>query len=106
MRSPPLSPTRVKHLDAAVRAAEPDPRTQGHCEDCREDGIHAGAHLRMCLTRGHVGRCDCSPHQHASEHFRRTGHPVMRSVEPGENWRWCYIDVRVGAHLAVWTRDE
>jgi uncharacterized UBP type Zn finger protein len=50
----------------------------------------------MCLTCGHVGCCDSSPHQHADEHFKQTGHPVMRSVEPGESWRWCYIDARVG----------
>jgi uncharacterized UBP type Zn finger protein len=50
----------------------------------------------MCLTCGHVGCCDSSPHRHASEHFQQTGHPLMRSVEPGENWRWCYIDARVG----------
>lgn len=59
-------------------------------------GEIARAHLRMCMTCGHIGCCDSSPHQHASEHFRETGHPVMRSVEPGEDWRWCYIDVRLG----------
>jgi uncharacterized UBP type Zn finger protein len=85
-----------EHLEAAVGAAEPNPRTPGHCEDCKEDGKDAWAHLRMCLTCGHVGCCDSSPHQHASEHFEQTGHPLMRSVEPGENWRWCYIDARVG----------
>jgi uncharacterized UBP type Zn finger protein len=85
-----------EHLEAAIDAAEPNPRTPGHCEDCKEDGKAAWAHLRMCLTCGHVGCCDSSPHQHASEHFSQTGHPVMRSVEPGENWRWCYIDVRLG----------
>jgi uncharacterized UBP type Zn finger protein len=89
-------PDSCEHLDAAARVAAPDPRTPGHCEDCKEDGIHAWAHLRMCLTCGHVGCCDSSTHQHASEHFRQTGHPVMRSAEPGEDWRWCYIDVRVG----------
>jgi uncharacterized UBP type Zn finger protein len=46
----------------------------------------------MCLTCGHVGCCDSSPHQHATAHFKLTGHPVMRSIEPGETWRWCYID--------------
>jgi uncharacterized UBP type Zn finger protein len=89
-------PKTCEHLEAAVDAAEPNPRTPGHCEDCKEDGKDAWAHLRMCLTCGHVGCCDSSPHQHASEHFEQTGHPLMRSVEPGENWRWCYIDARVG----------
>ena len=90
------APETCEHLEAAIDAAEPDPRTPGHCEDCRQDGRDAWAHLRMCLTCGHVGCCDSSPRQHASEHFGQTGHPVMRSVEPGENWRWCYIDARVG----------
>ncbi|WP_099039582.1 UBP-type zinc finger domain-containing protein [Mycobacterium neglectum] len=89
-------PETCEHLEAAIDAAEPNPSTPGHCEDCKEDGKDAWAHLRMCLTCGHVGCCDSSPHQHASGHFEQTGHPVMRSVEPGENWRWCYIDARVG----------
>lgn len=55
-------------------------------------GESSWAHLRMCLTCGHVGCCDSSPHQHATAHFQLTGHPVMRSIEPGETWRWCYID--------------
>jgi len=46
----------------------------------------------MCMTCGHVGCCDSSVHQHATAHFALTGHPVMRSIEPGEAWRWCYID--------------
>ena len=92
------NPRTCSHLAAeSARAGdEPQPRTPGQCEECAELGENAWAHLRMCLTCGHVGCCDSSPHQHASEHFHRTGHPVMRSVEPGEDWRWCYIDVRVG----------
>jgi uncharacterized UBP type Zn finger protein len=89
-------PETCEHLGAAIDAVEPEPRSPGHCEDCKEDGRDAWAHLRMCLTCGYVGCCDSSPHRHASEHFAQTGHPVMRSVEPGENWRWCYIDTRVG----------
>jgi len=50
----------------------------------------------MCLTCGHVGCCDSSPHKHANRHFHETTHPVMRSIEPGENWRWCYVDIRLG----------
>jgi len=82
------------HLAADI--AEPEPRTPGKCQACDELGEDTWAHLRMCLTCGHVGCCDSSPHQHANEHFHQTGHPVMRSAEPGENWRWCYIDVRLG----------
>jgi uncharacterized UBP type Zn finger protein len=53
-------------------------------------------HLRMCLACGTVACCDSSPAQHALAHFEGTTHPVMRSVEPGEAWRWCYVDERLG----------
>jgi uncharacterized UBP type Zn finger protein len=49
-------------------------------------------HLRMCLICGHVGCCDNSKNRHATQHFHTTGHPIIRSAEPGENWMWCYID--------------
>ncbi len=48
--------------------------------------------LRMCLVCGHVGCCDSSAGRHATAHFRETHHPVMRSFESGQNWRWCYVD--------------
>jgi CPA1 family monovalent cation:H+ antiporter len=50
----------------------------------------------MCLGCGNVGCCDSSPATHASRHFEATGHPVMRSIEPGEDWRWCYQDDLLG----------
>lgn len=87
-------PMTCPHLAAEI--AEPQPRTPGLCEECAQLGDEHWGHLRMCLTCGHVGCCDSSPHQHATEHFRQTGHPVMRSVEPGESWRWCYIDIQIG----------
>jgi len=49
-------------------------------------------HLRLCLTCGHVGCCDSSKNQHATKHFHATTHPIMRSLEPGEDWGWCYVD--------------
>jgi uncharacterized UBP type Zn finger protein len=49
-------------------------------------------HLRLCLTYGHVGCCDESPNRHATAHFHQTGHPVIRSFEPGESWIWCFVD--------------
>jgi uncharacterized UBP type Zn finger protein len=49
-------------------------------------------HLRLCETCGHVGCCDDSKNKHASAHFHATNHPVIRSLEPGEHWRYCYID--------------
>ena len=48
----------------------------------------------MCLTCGHVGCCDSSRGRHATGHFEATGHPLMRSMEPGETWAWCYVDRR------------
>ena len=53
-------------------------------------------HLRLCLTCGHVGCCDSSPGRHTTAHYKETNHPVMRSFEPGETWRWCYVDEVVG----------
>lgn len=49
-------------------------------------------HLRLCLQCGHVGCCDQSPGRHATRHFHETGHPLIRSYEPGEDWGWCYVD--------------
>lgn len=61
------------------------------CPRCQR--VAAGwVHLRMCLTCGSVGCCDTSPGRHAAAHFDETGHPVMRSIEPGEAWGWCYVD--------------
>jgi hypothetical protein len=39
-----------------------------------------------------VGCCDSSPHQHARQHADDSGHPIIQSFQPGEDWRWCYID--------------
>jgi ubiquitin-hydrolase Zn-finger-containing protein len=47
-------------------------------------------HLRRCAQCGHVGCCDSSPSQHASRHSAESGHPVIRSFEPGEAWFWSY----------------
>ena len=65
------------------------------CPDCRAIDADPWSHLRRCLTCGHVACCDSSPHRHATAHHRDTGHPVMRSFEPGESWRWCYADQRI-----------
>lgn len=61
------------------------------CKECLEIGS-TWVHLRECLECGHVGCCDSSQHKHATAHFHATKHPVIRSLEPGENWKWCYID--------------
>ena len=65
------------------------------CYECLAAGGR-WVHLRMCLACGQVGCCDSSPRRHAERHFDVTGHPVMRSVEPGESWRWCYQDQQAG----------
>ncbi|MBN9610709.1 MAG: UBP-type zinc finger domain-containing protein [Actinobacteria bacterium] len=80
-----------------LRAAAPMPaaRTPGGCEECLATGSR-WVRLRMCLTCGHIGCCDSSPGRHATAHYRATGHPVMRSFEPGETWRWCYVDEQMG----------
>ena len=77
------------HLDGAP--AEVDFEAHGDCLDCLATGQEP-VELRMCLSCGHIACCDSSPGKHAALHFRQTGHPVMRSIEPGEHWRWCYID--------------
>lgn len=63
------------------------------CEDCLKIGS-SWVHLRLCLSCGHVGCCDDSPNRHAAAHFRKVKHPIIRSFEPGEDWRWCYVDER------------
>lgn len=60
------------------------------CERCVAEGTEPVA-LRLCLECGNIGCCDSSPGRHATEHFHRTGHPVMQSAQPHENWRWCYV---------------
>ncbi len=66
------------------------PRTNG-CEECLRKG-DKWVHLRLCMKCGHVGCCDSSPNKHASKHHHATGHPIVRSLEPGESWGWCYVD--------------
>jgi CPA1 family monovalent cation:H+ antiporter len=83
-----------EHLREAP--ADPQPEPAFECEDCVAEGLTVWVHLRRCLTCGHVGCCDSSPRRHATAHFHETGHPVIRSAEPGEHWRWCYVDDRLG----------
>ena len=68
------------------------------CEDCVKIGGR-WLHLRLCLTCGHVGCCDSSPNRHASKHAAATQHPLVRSIEPGESWVWCYVDEVVPLEL-------
>jgi monovalent cation:H+ antiporter-2, CPA2 family len=75
------------HLDH-VRPVRPSARG---CEDCLRMGDR-WVHLRICLTCGHVGCCDSSKNKHATKHYHATGHPIVRSMERGEDWGWCYVD--------------
>jgi len=77
------------HLDH-VRITELPEEVAG-CEDCLEAG-GVWLHLRICLECGHVGCCDDSPGKHATAHAGTTSHPIMRSIEPGEDWSWCFPD--------------
>ena len=61
------------------------------CADCLASG-GKWLHLRICLECGQVGCCDDSPNRHASAHAAATEHPIIRSIEPGEDWSWCYVD--------------
>ena len=72
---------------AAIRQVPP--RTNG-CEECLRLGT-PWVHLRLCLTCGHVGCCDSSPMRHARAPAHTVGHPIVQSLERGEDWRWCYI---------------
>jgi uncharacterized UBP type Zn finger protein len=77
------------HLDQ-ITITEPSGPVLG-CEECLKIGGR-WVHLRMCESCGKVGCCDDSPNRHASKHYAETSHPVIRSLEPGESWSWCYVD--------------
>jgi monovalent cation/hydrogen antiporter len=80
----------IEHSPATI-----DPNGPGICQDCVREGTRT-VHLRVCLSCGNVGCCNSSVGRHAERHFTHTTHPVVRSFEPGESWRWCYIDERIG----------
>lgn len=79
--------TTCTHLD---QIRDVTPSATG-CEDCLRIGAR-WVHLRECMACGHVGCCDSSPNRHATKHFRSTGHPIIKSFQPGEDWMWCYVD--------------
>jgi uncharacterized UBP type Zn finger protein len=72
--------------------------TKHVCEDCVKIG-DSWVHLRMCLECGHVGCCDSSKNKHATKHFHSSTHPLIRSIEPGERWVWCYVDELAATEL-------
>ena len=81
--------TQCTHLDT-IEITELPEEVAG-CEDCLRTG-GVWLHLRICLACGHVGCCDDSPSRHASAHAAASDHPLIRSLEPGEQWVWCFAD--------------
>ena len=77
------------HLDT-ITVTELPASVEG-CEDCLREGT-LWMHLRICLECGHVGCCDDSPKQHATRHAATASHPLIRSLQPGEDWSWCFVD--------------
>ena len=76
------------HLDTIQ---EVQPSDLAGCHECLQMG-DTWVHLRLCLTCGHVGCCDSSKNKHATKHFHRSQHPIIQSIEPGDDWAWCYVD--------------
>lgn len=80
---------KCKHLTKikpGVRASTPN-----GCEECLALGDE-WVSLRLCLTCGHVGCCDSSKNKHATKHFKKTSHPIMRGYKTKHRFRWCYVD--------------
>ena len=77
------------HLDEIQTVELPTPLLG--CEECLKIGGR-WVHLRVCRTCGKVGCCDSSPNRHASGHAHDASHPIMTSIEPGEDWSWCVLD--------------
>ncbi|MEV6493772.1 UBP-type zinc finger domain-containing protein [Actinoplanes sp. NPDC051633] len=84
-----------QHLKEAADPAPVTPYDQG-CPQCVEGGFSDWVHLRLCLNCGFVACCDSSPRRHMSRHHEESAHPAMRSFEPGEDWRWCFVDEVLG----------
>jgi uncharacterized UBP type Zn finger protein len=81
--------SRCTHLDQVEILEVPE--SIAGCEECLVEGTQ-WVHLRMCQTCGHIGCCDNSPGRHATLHNGKTGHPIIRSAEPNEDWSFCYED--------------
>jgi len=82
--------SRCPHLDHVTVEAV-DPEAVAGCEECLRTGA-TWVHLRQCRSCGHIRCCDSSPSRHASDHVEQTGHPIVTSAQPGEDWSYCYPD--------------
>ncbi|MGI8576661.1 MAG: Na+/H+ antiporter [Nocardioidaceae bacterium] len=96
-RQEDLTPSTVhRTCEHLVEETEvPSPHPPDGCQECLAEGLQ-WVHLRLCMTCGHVGCCDSSVGKHSTKHYHGTEHPVMRSFEPNEAWRWCFVDELVG----------
>lgn len=92
------------HLERLATRQPTSPSGAG-CAECLASGGR-WVHLRLCLACGHVGCCDDSPNRHAARHFHATGHPVIRSFEPGEAWAWCFEDEELAPEVRGFDRES
>jgi uncharacterized UBP type Zn finger protein len=83
-----MAEAECTHLD---QIRDVTPLTPEGCGECLKTGDR-WLHLRLCLTCGGVNCCDSSPNKHATKHFHGSGHPIVQSFEPGEDWIWCFVD--------------
>lgn len=79
--------TSCTHLDQ-ILITDTDLRECPQCAETGDDWVQ----LRLCTTCGLVACCDDSVNKHATAHYRLTGHPIVESLEPEDDWRWCYLD--------------
>jgi tellurite resistance protein TerC len=84
---PPKPAVVCTHRDQ-IRAVQPSAKVCAECVKLGDEWVE----LRMCRTCGNVACCDDSRNRHATAHFQATGHPLMRTLEPGQRWTWCYVD--------------
>jgi uncharacterized UBP type Zn finger protein len=83
-----LESAECPHLATIKHHVKPHARG---CEECLATG-DTWVHLRLCMHCGHVGCCDDSKNRHARKHWHAAQHPIVRSLEPGEKWGWCFED--------------
>jgi len=83
-----LQQHRCVHAETITRV---QPERLESCPECVLLG-DTWVQLRVCMTCGHVGCCDSSKNKHATQHFHVCQHPIIRSLEPGETWAYCYVD--------------
>ncbi|WP_157524888.1 UBP-type zinc finger domain-containing protein [Microbacterium yannicii] len=72
-----------------MRPVSTAPPSGTGCAECEDLGGW-WVHLRRCAACGHIGCCDSSLGRHASGHYAATGHPLVQSFEPREDWFWDY----------------